>query len=258
MNYGEHPINVPPLHIDELTEDSTAYERVVAAPSDDERVFMWSLWSGVAFASAAVTFTAFFGILSNAKARRSPFNQYLLYLMMPDIVYSFICGIDCLRNAIQGQYVSSVTCYIQSWYAMFGVSGSAYMNAVLAREIHHMLSFGQEFRRYQPPTSIDIAKRSAFALCFAAFVSTWGNWQVPWLPHHTVLVGGIACFPQDFDTSTSLFFYLVFFPFLLAIPMGYVIFLALQIWYKDMIPKRGRRKMLAIFILRLMAVYIVM
>ena len=253
-----HPLHVPPLRIWELSSNSSLYEEAVAAPSEDTMVLMWQLWSVVAGISLGVILVAFFGILSNAKVRNSPFNQYLLFLMFPDIVYTGLCLINCLMNAAARQFYSEFMCNFQSWYAMFGVSGSAWMNALLAREIYRMLSFGQNFRRYVSPTPLIIARNSACVLFLAAFVASWGVWQVSWLPHETLLLGGTACLPSYYNVETTLFFYLVFFPFLLLIPMGFVIYLVFQIWHKGMIPKEGRRKMLATFFFRLTAVYLIM
>ena len=73
--WGSHPVHIPPLSTEELSSNSTVYEVVVASPSDEQRVLMWGLWSGIAFLALTVVLTAFFGILSNAKVRRMPVRQ---------------------------------------------------------------------------------------------------------------------------------------------------------------------------------------
>ena len=258
--YEQYPVNLAPFRTWDMTKNATRYEDLLAAPSDEDRMLMWNLWGAIAGFAIFSTLTVFCGILSNSKVRNSPFNQYLLFLMVPDMVYTGICVVNCFLNVSRGEFYSEFMCYFQSWYAMFGVSGSAWMNALLAREIHRMLSYGQNFRRYVTPTLKQIARDSLCVLLFAAFVSSWGVWKIwlDWMPNQTVLMNGIGCFPQDFDLPTSLFFYLVFFPLLLGFPMAYVLFLGYQIWAKEMLPKQGRRRMLASFFMRLMAIYVIM
>ena len=260
--YEDVPVNKPPLRNWEITENSTRYERLVAAPSDEDRILMWWMWGIVASVAVMPVLTVFVGILSSARARKSAFNQYLLFLVTPDITYTSICIVNCFLNIAEGEFYSEFMCYFQSWYVMFGISGSAYMNALLAREIYHMLSYGQNFRHYETPTTAKIARDSIAVLLFSAFVSSWGIyngvWHVTWLPYKTVLMNGLGCFPQDFDLPTGLFYYLFAYPALLAAPMGYVFFLCFRIWYKKMLPKQGRRRMLATFFLRLVAIYVIM
>ena len=52
-------------------------------------------------------------------------NQFLLYRMFPDIVFTLTCAVLCLMNGIHGEFVGHVQCRFQSWYEMFGVSGSS-------------------------------------------------------------------------------------------------------------------------------------
>ena len=164
---------IPPIHTWDLNENSTRYDYVVASPSNHDRILMWSLWSMLSFVSAIVIIIVFFGMLFNYKVRNNPFNQYLLFLMTPDLVYAILCGITCILNATHGEYISIAQCYLQSWYGMFAVSGSAYMNSLLAHEVYKMLSYGQNCRRHIPPTSRQIIRNSIIAISIAAFVSSW-------------------------------------------------------------------------------------
>lgn len=254
----EFPIHVPPLHTWDLNENSTRYDYVVAAPSDEDRVLMWSLWAAIAFASIVVILVVLGGLLSNSRVRNNPFNQFLIFLLLPDIIYAVLCATICLTNAMAEEFTSAHMCYLQSWATMFGLSGSAYMNAVLANEVHKMLLSGQEFLRYAPPSARQVAARSTGVLLFAAFVASWGVVQFENSPHRTLLFGGIACMPQHYNLATSLFYFLFFFPLVLLGPVAYVFYLAFRIWYKEMIPARGKRKALATFLFRLVAIFLIM
>lgn len=257
--YGDYPVNMAPLRVWELDENATRYEKVVAAPSDEDRMIMWSLWGSVASFSVIPVFIVFMGILSSGKTRSSSFNQYLLFLMLPDIFYTSLCAINCFLNVAKGEFYSEFWCYFQSFYATFGHSGSAYMNALLAREINKMLSYGQNFRRYQSPTTYQVARNSILALTWAACVAAWGViHKASWWPHQTVLFQGVGCFPQDYDLASTLFTYFIFTPALLMGPLAYTLYLVYRIYKHDMLPKQGRRRMLYIFFIRLVAIFLLM
>ena len=55
--------------------------------------------------------------------------------------------------------------YLQSWYGLFAVSGSAHMNSLLAHEVCKMLACGQHCRR-QVANQSEAANPSFFdAIC---------------------------------------------------------------------------------------------
>ena len=105
-----HPLIVPPIQTWELNENSTRYDYVIASPSDQDRILMWSLWSVLSFSSGIIIFLVFSGMLSNYRVRKNSFNQYLLFLMTPDLVCAMLCGITCTLNATHAEYVSTIQC----------------------------------------------------------------------------------------------------------------------------------------------------
>lgn len=124
MQTDSTPLNVPPLRVWDLNENSTRYDRIVAAPSDEALFRMWVIWSVLNYVVSAFVFIVFFGILSDRKARRSPFNLYLIFLMIPDILFAFTCAITCTLNAIVGHFYSVPVCKFQSFYVVFGIGES--------------------------------------------------------------------------------------------------------------------------------------
>lgn len=119
--YDTTPLNVPPLRTWDLNENSTRYDHIVAAPSDEALVRMWAIWSALTFLVSVFVLIVFLGILSDTKARRSSFNLYLIFLMVPDLVFSLICTISCAINSLVGHFYSESLCRFQSFYVMFGI-----------------------------------------------------------------------------------------------------------------------------------------
>ena len=73
----------------ELTRHSTRYDRLQAAPSDEQLETMWLVWIVVSSVVAIGVGTVLLGLLADRKARQNPFNLYLVFLMVPDVLFSF-------------------------------------------------------------------------------------------------------------------------------------------------------------------------
>ena len=119
-NYDDR-LDVPRLRYWELDENSTRYDRLVAAPSDQELWYMWLFWGILTGAVAVFVMGVFLAVISSRRARKSPFNLYLLYLMLPDAFYSGMCLVSCVLNLTVGHYYSENWCRTQSFYLIFGI-----------------------------------------------------------------------------------------------------------------------------------------
>ena len=74
----DHVLGRPTIRISELDEESSRYDRMVAAPSDDELRKMWFGWSVTFFVSSAFNVTVFLSLVLSRKLRKSSFNKYLI------------------------------------------------------------------------------------------------------------------------------------------------------------------------------------
>jgi len=94
----------PTLRTWVINENTTRYERLHAAPSDDDLVLAWSLWTGISVFITVFIALVLVSILLDRKARSNPFNQFLIYLMIPDLVFSGFGGVCSLLNVLAGHY----------------------------------------------------------------------------------------------------------------------------------------------------------
>jgi hypothetical protein len=120
------PMNISQFQLSESDDSPAAsrYANMVAAVSDKESHIMWISWFVISISVAIFVLIVFISVLVNRKVRKSSFNQYLLFLMLPDIFYSASCGITCALNAAAGHVRSEAMCSFQSFYIIFGISKS--------------------------------------------------------------------------------------------------------------------------------------
>ena len=257
--YEDVPLGQPALRVWELNENSTGYDRQRAAPSDETRHKVWIAWSTFFFAFAAFNVIVFLGIITARKVRKRPFNVYVIFLMIPDIIYTLSCAIQCAILAARNGFVTPTSCQIQSFYLMFGLTANSWMNALVARELKRLLTWSSRRARYKPPPSKKIAWDSFYVYLFSAGLS-FASWvvNIPWWPHRTDLQNGLVCLPIGFDTASTVVFWVVFFPIMSGFPLFYCFYVVWDVWRKQLLPPPGKRRELMIYFYRITGVFAVM
>lgn len=255
------PINEPAIRMWELNENSTHYDRMVAAPSDEDLIKFWSGWAGIMLITGVLTTLILIPLLScrRPKVRKNPFNVYLIFLMVPDMMVAWICGFTCLTNALAGHFTTPFMCRFQSFYMIASIGANSWLNLLITRQLYKMLDAARKFQRFPMPTKRQVIKEAICVYIYSLFLATLG--VIPsasWWPHKTRLTIGAACIPMDYDYASTAFFYGVFFPLLFGIPLLYVCWAAYQIYKHKMLPPSGRRRILAVYFFRLAAVFVIM
>jgi hypothetical protein len=105
----------------ELNSTHTRYDNIVAGGSMKERHRQWIIYSSTALVVAAFVLVVLTSIVVKRSVRRQPFNLFLIFLMIPDFVFSFLCGVNCAINATNGGYKSEAWCKFQSFYCVWGI-----------------------------------------------------------------------------------------------------------------------------------------
>lgn len=132
---------VTDLHVWDLTSSSTRYEHSVALPSSSTIWTGMTVYATISVVVSTVLFIQLLSIWTNATVRSKAFNLYLMFLVLPDFIFSGACGITCAWNAVATTIRSQSLCEWQSSYTVFGFAGSAWMNAVIARQLHVMIRY---------------------------------------------------------------------------------------------------------------------
>ena len=256
--YEETPLGRPSLRQDDLTSKSTRYDRARAAPSDEDLHRAWIVWSTFFFLFAIFNIIVFSGIVSSRKTRRKPFNLYVLFLMIPDIIYTLFCAVQCATLAANTGFVSPSRCHFQSFYLIFGLTANSWLNAVIASELHRLLSFCGRRRRYFPPSLRRVTFNSLMVYAYSAILAAMGCITFPWWPHQTDLQNGLVCLPMDFDVMSTILFWTVFLPLMSALPLMYCMWVAYDVWRKKLLPPSGKRREITIFFFRITGIFLLM
>lgn len=249
----------PPLRSWELTSNSSRYDRLVAAPSDETLELIWLLWTVIFFFIAAFIWVVFLGILSRRKTRSLTFNLYAVYMIFPDIVFTTSCVLTCLLNAASGHYYSATMCRFQAWYVVFGVAGSAWMNALIAWEVFVMLQTSHKGERYRPPSLRQVTLRSLAVYAYAGIIGAFGAFDLPSdIPYHTRVQNGAVCAPMEYNTASTIFFFTLAVPLMVAIPLAFILVLTYRILKSGYLPPHGKGRMIAVYFFRIDVVFLVM
>jgi len=162
-------------------------------------------------------------------------------------------------SAPQGRCYSEQMCSWQAWYLVFGFVANCWMNAVVVNQLYKMLGYSNRRLHYYPPTQRFVTQQAGAVYLYAAALALFGAWNIQWLPDKVSACSGFACFPLECDLPSTLFFGVIFAPAFMVIPLIYAIWVAVDVlWWRKLLPPRGRRRKLVLYFARLMGVCIIM
>ncbi|CAB9526160.1 expressed unknown protein [Seminavis robusta] len=221
-----------PLHQWEIDESHDRFQWKLAWPGDRNLYLQFALLATINAVVAVACLILILSLLRYRKVRRNPFNLYILFTAIPDFMTSFLCFFTCSLSAAKGRYYSEWMCSFQAFYLTFGFTANCWMNAVIAYEVYRLLRLSSRRERYLPPTRTQVYRQVAVVYIYATFWSLLGVWKIPFLPHDTLLLYGIACFPHEYDQASTIFYWVLFIPAFM-----------------------GRRRELALFFGRVIVIY---
>lgn len=149
-------------------------------------------------------------------------------------------------------------CNFQQFYCVWGIGSNCWINAVISYELHKMLKYSQQMRRYSIPSNTKVTLQALVVYTHCAFLAAWGLLEKDNFPHHTLPVVGLACLPVEIDRQSSFFFWFVFFPLFCGIPIAYVLYAAFDIWRKKLLPPNGKRRLLTQYFGRIILIFLLM
>lgn len=246
----------PSIRLSDLNDNSTRWDRMRAAPSDDKLHQMWIGWSTAFFLSSMFNLIVFMAIALSKRARKSPFNKYLLALMFPDLIYTGFCAIQCAYLAGAGGFTHPAACKFQSVYIIFGVAGNSWLSGVIGYEIYQLLKHSYERKRYFPPTTTRVVLVTSACYTWSLLLGTMTFWGDVF-PHEIDSANGLVCLPITYDVKSELFFWLFFFPMMNGFPMAYAIYVAITIYRRNMLPSSGKTRDLTITFFRIVGCFII-
>ena len=192
-----------------LPANATRYYWMRAAPDVATTRVVWATWVVVSAVCAFAGLIIIAGILSSVAARRNAFNQYIIALIIPDVFFSSSCAVTCALNWLASTYFGGpMWCSWQSFYVIFGFSGSIWMQVVIASEIRGMVHCVHEQRAYSQPTTCKVTAQVACIYALSAFWACWiflGTAYGGPLPIKENAIGGLACMPVPYSFGSEMF-----------------------------------------------------
>jgi hypothetical protein len=200
-------------------------------------------------------------ILSKKAVRNNPFNTYIIFLILPDAMQTFETGFICTMKGMNeglmaplgdpnGVFKTRYRTYM-SILIFYWVS-NLFLNAVIVYELNVLIAKSYKRIRYRPPTLKRIHKQVAVVYFFGILMVVWINLDVSWsfydMKSYKFGSPDDGIFGQLGGAITVMS--------VLMIPVIYAIFIRIRIWKKKLLPKIGRTKVLSLFFMRIIAVFI--
>mmetsp|Transcript_26843 Transcript_26843/g.58980 ORF Transcript_26843/g.58980 Transcript_26843/m.58980 type:complete len:417 (-) Transcript_26843:55-1305(-) len=240
----------------ESMDRSSRYDLFREVSDDHTLHSMWTGWAVISGMCATASAIILLSIALSPEVRRGVFNIYLAGLIFPDFFYSLCCSISCTINAaapLLGLGHVPWTCQIQSVYLIFGFTASPWMNALTGHELCRLLQANRWAQTYEPPTRKRALANVTCVYLWSFFIAFWT--LIPGLPHRAHVVGGVVCVPTEYNTASTIFFWLVFTPAFNLIPLGYTVYITISIWCDGSIRRASSARSLAIFFVRILLIF---
>ena len=216
-----------------VDESYSRYDRVRAQPTNNELRIMWLLAAIVTVCLSIGVGVIYMGIITSRKARKNPFNKYLLFLGLPDVFYSCLCAITCFMNYSQGSYTSWNMCQFQVFYLYFGASANSWLNAVIAYDVYRLLRSSSIRKRYFPPTDYQVYRNTMVCYCIAMLTGSMPiiASKLHWDDYFPTpgLQAGFACQATEQTTTSTITFWFILAPLLFIFPYMYVTYVFVDV-----------------------------
>ena len=242
----------------DLSRNASRYEWNRAKADTATLSATWGTWMVASEVAAAASLTIIAGILHSRAARRNVFNLLIVFLCVPDFVFSSLCGVTCALSYKADEYYGGpLGCEWQAFYVIFGFTGSMWMQVVIAAELRHVLRCSHERRAYVQPTLRQVLRRAGAVYALSLFIASW--MFVDAIPLLVVAGSGMACVPLAYDVGSEAFLWCVYLGLVALLPLGGILYMAWDVFSHGF--HRGlsgaKRELLNFFVL-VLAVYLVM
>ena len=210
-----------------LSHNDSRYVWNRAMPEPEFLDMVWGTWMVVAFCAALASIIIIVGVLHSKEARSNVFNLLIVFLCLPDFVFSGLCAITCALSYSASEYTpigGAMGCEWQSFYVIFGFTGSMWMQVVIATELRHVLRCSHGRRAYMQPSLKQVLCRAGAVYAGSLFVASWPF--ISAIPIHADTASGMACVPLADDVESEVFLWVVMIGLAALAPLFGIFYLA--------------------------------
>jgi len=207
-----------------------------------------AILSGIGFLACSILIGA---ILCSSMARKQGYNLYVVFIAIPDAVFNafhfirsltFIAGIPIFSVKARAIVYGIVI-------MLYGVSNT-WINALLVHNIQYLVKSANSARRVSPPAPYSVFLQAVTVYAFSIILGVLLGLVIIW---HNMRTGpSFFHSKESFDTVVTPIFLLLFF-----LPSAYVFVVTSRLLWGKLLPRSGRTRVLALYLLRLVGVYFV-
>jgi len=209
-----------------------------------------------AFSCICALFVMSFMLLSD-ETRKSGFNVYMIFLILPDALINGTFAIDLFIAAFFNKgFTTYIGCLARVEIAIFNSLVNMYLNAFVAYEVYSLAAGSSRGIRKNPPSLQKVYTQILFVYVLSALCATWNTLDVRWSPSGTHALEGCTWeygSPEGGFFLASVALAVGFATVLL--PTAFVIYFSYQIWKQKLLPISGRTRDVALYFMRILVIF---
>ncbi|KAL3941324.1 MAG: hypothetical protein SGBAC_004298 [Bacillariaceae sp.] len=212
----------------------------------------------ISLITSLIHFFFLYALLRKEKIRQSSYNVYIIFLILPDAfvnltshgLFNAFVALNGGKDVFPPGYY-----YLDVWSWFFYYYANCFLNGVVAYEINNLVLRSYARKRTNPPSLARVYKQVAAVYVLATILALFMVVPYPWALYTITdsLKGKGHLGGEVFDETTAM---AIGFGIML-LPMFYVVFIRLRIWWGNLLPKRGRTRALSLFFMRILVVFLI-
>lgn len=182
-------------------------------------------------------------ILLNKRARSEGWNLYLVFLAIPDAWCNLMI---IIRNSltIPGVPVEPEIHIFFASVEYFYAAANLWLNAVIIAQVYYVLRNSSPTKKIPPPTTRRVIWQSMAVYVFSAGCFMWAYYL-----YARGLIDHSLTRVVNLWVSTR--------ALLVIPPLLFSLWVCFDVWHRNLLPKRGRTRVLSLYFLRVIVVFLV-
>ena len=208
------------------------------------------------FASTMSIVAMFFIFAIFKDTRKFTFNLYVVFILVPDCLMNLVEGVRCFYELSNSGSIPSELCYVRNFMVLFYYYSNLTVNAFIAKEVYSLVwNSYRRVRRIRPPTNKTVWIQVTISYSVGVLMAIWYIAPVSWSPITVTLTPYCR---TSFGSEEGYFnaTYGLVVAMATSLPMiAYVFWRGFQIWYKNILPLKGRTRALGLYFIRIVVTF---
>mmetsp|Transcript_3516 Transcript_3516/g.5220 ORF Transcript_3516/g.5220 Transcript_3516/m.5220 type:complete len:513 (-) Transcript_3516:107-1645(-) len=193
-------------------------------------------------------------LLLKKTVRKVSYNAYLIFLVVPDTmvnIFFFAAGVARLCGSKELLFINGL-----QWVLVFYYVGNFWMNCIVAYEMFTLVKKSYQREKTNPPSLRKVLSQGSFVYTIALLIAIWYALEVPWSPYSVTKQGTAVWASMEggvFSTKGTI----LLTTGITVPPTVYVLYIAFTIWWKKLLPKSGRTRVISLYFIRILMVFFV-